>query len=874
MKPIRLTMSAFGPYAKQTVVDFEKLGGSGVFLISGDTGAGKTTIFDAISFALFGEASGGSERRAAKSFRSDYAAPGDETYVEFVFQHKDRRYRIRRNPEYLRPRKTGGGMTKQVASAEFEALDTGEIRCGIDEVRTQVSALIGLTQDQFAQTVMIAQGDFLRILNARTDSRRELFQKLFNTTLYRRIQERFREMNRACEEENALLDSRIRMEAGKLDADADFPERAALEAYRGDPEAVDLLLELLDRLTAYDAAQRQAVTRERDAIEGRRLELVRSMEAAKAVNADFDALDRLSRREAELTERQSDMDDRAVQLARGRRAQNLAIAEDNRKRNAAELQRMEQAHDQAAAELKACDAELPGAEAEARRTAQRLPEADALAARAEQYQSCIPTLHALEADERAFDRLKASLERHLAESRSAEEAHLRIREAYFSSQYGLIAQELEEGKPCPVCGATAHPRKAALPRESATKAELDRAEQQRQSAQQALQSEEQKARAISGRMEAARAQLREAEVQVSERELAGQIAALRAQAQAIREDREHAQAQLGELRQRRARSGERLANAEQQLGEKRKLQLEYAQRFSALLLENNFTDEQDYLSARRLPSELDRLDREIRQYNEEKRSCADRIAALKEKLRGLARTDLRELEARLKEVEQQRRRVDAREKAVVSRASRNADAAQDIRETRKAQLRKAEKWALVSELYKTLSGQHICAGEKRGKLTFEAYVQQHYFRQVVAAANLRLNALTEGMFTLRCKEVARDLRSQAGLDMDVLDRSTGQWRDVSTLSGGESFMASLALALGLSDVVQARSGGIRLDAMFIDEGFGSLDENALNHAMALLDSLADGKRLIGVISHMPELKERIERRIEVRKTLTGAQILM
>ena len=130
------------------------------------------------------------------------------------------------------------------------------------------------------------------------------------------------------------------------------------------------------------------------------------------------------------------------------------------------------------------------------------------------------------------------------------------------------------------------------------------------------------------------------------------------------------------------------------------------------------------------------------------------------------------------------------------------------------------------------------------------------------------------MFTLRCKEVARDLRSQAGLDMDVLDRSTGQWRDVSTLSGGESFMASLALALGLSDVVQARSGGIRLDAMFIDEGFGSLDENALNHAMALLDSLADGKRLIGVISHMPELKERIERRIEVRKTLTGAQIQM
>ena len=171
-----------------------------------------------------------------------------------------------------------------------------------------------------------------------------------------------------------------------------------------------------------------------------------------------------------------------------------------------------------------------------------------------------------------------------------------------------------------------------------------------------------------------------------------------------------------------------------------------------------------------------------------------------------------------------------------------------------------------------MSGQHTSAGQKSGKLTFEAYVQQHYFRQVVAAANVRLYGLTEGKFTLRCKEIAKNLRSQAGLDLDVLDRGTGQWRDVSTLSGGESFLAALALALGLSDVVQERSGGIRLDSMFIDEGFGSLDENVLNRALELLNALADGKRLIGVISHVPELRERIEKKIEVRKTLTGSAI--
>jgi len=157
------------------------------------------------------------------------------------------------------------------------------------------------------------------------------------------------------------------------------------------------------------------------------------------------------------------------------------------------------------------------------------------------------------------------------------------------------------------------------------------------------------------------------------------------------------------------------------------------------------------------------------------------------------------------------------------------------------------------------------------KVSFETYVQQHYFRQVVAAANKRLTALTDGMFTLRCKNDTRNRMSQTGLDLDVLDRGTGMWRDVSTLSGGESFLASLALALGLSDVVQSQSGGVRIDAMFIDEGFGSLDENALKNAVEQLSRLADGKRLIGVISHVTELSERIDRKIEIRKTLTGSQ---
>ena len=174
---------------------------------------------------------------------------------------------------------------------------------------------------------------------------------------------------------------------------------------------------------------------------------------------------------------------------------------------------------------------------------------------------------------------------------------------------------------------------------------------------------------------------------------------------------------------------------------------------------------------------------------------------------------------------------------------------------------------MLDDLYRAMSGQL----SQKVKITFETYVQQYYFKQVVAAANKRLTQMTDGMFVLRLKEEAKDRRSQSGLDLDVLDRATGQWR-VSTLSGGESFLASLSLALGLSDVVQSESGGVRLEAMFIDEGFGTLDENALRNAMALLSSLADGDRMIGVISHMPELRERIDKKIVVHKKLTGSEI--
>ena len=229
--------------------------------------------------------------------------------------------------------------------------------------------------------------------------------------------------------------------------------------------------------------------------------------------------------------------------------------------------------------------------------------------------------------------------------------------------------------------------------------------------------------------------------------------------------------------------------------------------------------------------------------------------------------DLDALTAAFQNLNAERDALRRDEADVARRLALNESALKELRDVRRLQTSHAGEWAVLDDLYRAVSGQL----SQKVKITFETYVQQYYFKQVVAAANKRLTLLTDGMFVLRLKEEARDRRSQAGLDLDVFDRSTGQWRDVTTLSGGESFMASLALALGLSDVVQAESGGVRLEAMFIDEGFGTLDENALRNALELLSRLADGDRLIGIISHMPELRDRIDKKIVVRKHLWGAQ---
>lgn len=870
MKPLSLTMSAFGPYAGVTQLDFGKLGSEGVFLITGDTGAGKTTIFDAISFALYGEASGGAERRAARSFRSDYAAAEAETYVEFFFEHRGREYRIKRAPEYERRKLRGEGTTKQAAYAEFECAETGELITRIDAVNARVGELTGLSRSQFAQTVMIAQGDFLKILNAKSEDRKRLFQKLFDTEVFAGIQQRLKDMNGECAQAVERINALSEAELARLKDDMDFARAKELRELRTDVRRMDKLPGLLEeRLRArrerLDAAMAAAAQGEQ-----RAALLSAQLAEARHTNRELDERDKLAR---ELEKMNASGEATAAQeekLTHARCAARLAGAEALLKKwtaesaeNAAQLSAAEQAlkkseaaQEEWAARRAAAEKELEGAEA-LKDGLRRMAEA-------------IPLLMNVAAEAAALEAQREAAKLCLEESRRRDAEYTAVKERFYASQAGLLAAELKEGQPCPVCGSTEHPAPACPASEPATKEQLERADGERRRAEARVHAAAAEAAKRQAELEAAKGRLEALGFTGGEsaQELEGECARTRAEIQrreaAAKRARAGSEAALAAL----SRAKAALENAEKRRADiEAALEAQQAE-FAAGLSALGFAGAEEYERAKMPARDMDALDAQLRARRERLRSLTDRLEALTEKLTGAERTELEALEATAAAAQRASRAAGEAAAAMKSAAAADEEAIARIRELSARRAEAQRRWAVVKEAYDTVSGQV----SRRVKISFETYVQQYYFKQVIAAANKRLTVLTDGMFVLRVKEEARNMRSQAGLDLDVLDRSTGLWRDVSTLSGGESFMASLALALGLADTVQSRSGGVRLDAMFIDEGFGTLDENSLRQAMELLTRLAGGRRLVGVISHMAELKERIDKKVVVTKTAAGSAL--
>lgn len=1030
MRPITLTLSAFGPYAGETTLDFSELGAERLFVITGPTGSGKTTVFEAILYALYGKLS--KKGMDPASLRCDFLKPDDDriTFVDFTFEISGKRFHIHRQPKQSVAKKRGSGRRELGQEALLECVGHEDFLplTKIGEVDRKIVDLVGLDEEQFKKIVMLPQGAFQEFLVSSTKDKIELLRQIFDTSLYdlalQRIKSRVSDVTGAYAELKADYRSKtalLRFEEfiafgeqpsqdvlAQMDAlaKADEARQESLQQTVDDANAIYLAaLETLNREAQHNADVRkwQQAEAELTALRARQPEIAALSGQVRAADQARSLADKETRaaEERRLLHQQEETLALARQQAQNAAqqfnaaAQHLAQAEQQK-------QRADLAHDtlpelatkrdkmneyvadraalqQAAQALASAERALATLAQDEQRAEAALQTAEAAQEKKQrrlqdqaQQETAIVKLDALLAEERRqYQLLKrfidlrqerpelaAAQEKAAAQLAAAEKRLAEARAANRQQLAATLAQELEDGAPCPVCGAVHHPAPAVVPGaqddEAACAKVRDQAQGVAANADAALAQQDKRIAEAWAELQetvpqltlpeavpryaqqlqesgtahnhqrketqAALQQIREelAGLAAVEKELEAQKAALntlreqrtrfvaeqsrwqttrdsKAEAVAAKEkqfgftadaepaaltreidaisarhqaakqaletaQRAHEQAQLAQVRAASAQ-----AQAEARLEELQRSADDHARAF-AQARNAIFATEADYLSAKADIPGAALLQQEIDAFSEALTRATTLHEDLAQRLQD-DRTlhDLEAGEARRKEAEQ---RLNAAKDVLAAHKTRCASNRALIAQI--AQLLDAFKemeahYALLGKLRDVLDGKN------HFNMRLETFAQAYYFEQMLIGANVRLARMTHGRYSFRRKEMVSDARRQAGLDLDVMDQYTGRARDVSTLSGGESFKASLSLALGLADVVTSESGGVELSTIFIDEGFGTLDEESLDDTVETLISLQDSGRLVGVISHVAELKERIPAHLVVESGSGGSQ---
>lgn len=978
MRPTELIISAFGPYADEVTLDMASLGDRGLYLITGDTGAGKTTLFDAIAFALYGNASGDS--RKPRMLRSKYARPDARTYVEMGFSYSRKEYRVRRNPEYMRTKQRGEGETREKPDAQLHMPD-GRLVTGDKAVTAEVEGLLGLNREQFSQIAMLAQGSFSRLLSGRTEDRGIIFREIFKTKPYQLFQEKLKD--RAKGLYGRYADSRKSMEqyAGGVITEG-HSEELKLRWKEVPQGSLEALLEVLNQLIGADEAQQQGKDRAmalvRDEMAALGMELgkmqgdaavCRDMAAAADVlRENMPVLEQAKVRYEREKERQADRD--GLIGAVTRMEENLKTydrfdaLQENLKVCRKETESLEKRLGQAALEERQWKERNDSDEKileSLRQAGEEYQAALTAGERLGEYSGRIGLL-AEELAQYGQERkkLEAARERYRAageESRRADDAYREMYQRFLDNQAGILASRLTEGQPCPVCGSVTHPAPARYLEEGneAAKDKVDRlkaaAEEKDKAAARLSLEAGRLAGSLDTRYERMKQQI-DAEVatwkedwQKRIRQAEADAAALASETGDVRQGRRYfleqwelmmgqlkgqlerqAAAQKEKIREKKKRkedkeavegrralgrqsleeASERKQQAQKMLAEsqakERELESRLKEMESSLPYENRKAAQAELVEKKAFLAGLEKAFKEAEEsYNRISRRVSDAQARL-EALRGRmaekdaegretagedrdpakgpdtmlpggmdVRTAMEHLEARMQENRQHQSEARERLTGLEQEKSRlhhrletNRMARERISEQKASMEEIQKEWTWVKALSDTAAGE---VGGKE-KITLETYAQMAYFERIIARANTRFMVMSGGQYELkRCTE--EDNRGKNGLGLNVIDHYNGTERSVKTLSGGESFQASLSLALGLSDEIQSAAGGIRLDTLFVDEGFGSLDEDTLNLAMKSLGDLAEGRRLVGIISHVGELKERIQHQIVVVKDKTG-----
>lgn len=926
MRPIKLVLSAFGPYASKVELGLSKLGENGVYLITGDTGAGKTTIFDAITFALFGKPSG--DIRDVKTLRSEYANEEIETYVELDFIYHDEEYHIYRRPEYTYTHVQKNGEVKQRSKATdaYLILPNGDRIVKPTEVTKQVEQLLGMKRDQFRQIAMIAQGSFLEILNADTKERGRLFEKVFMTSKYSVLMDRLNQM--AKESSIALNDAKLRLQ--QIISDIRVPE-ILQEQYEQTLETfamndIQPVYDLLDKIIIGAKEGIENLQKQKEQVQ-KQLQKSRKEETEKTKQLqDLLSLEKLLKEKPVKEEKANRYTERLKTDGEKYRIQIDALKKEQAQiehelpeyagltKLTAKLTEIKKQGSSVLKDLetktilkKQLDEDITLKQKEAQILTDSELSLNKLFIKEEEIEKKISAFyHAsmIQSNyQNAVDNLKEktqflqeSTDRKAMLQKQYDDAQL----SYFANQAGLLASRLIKGEPCPVCGSIEHPGPASYSDQLVTQEEInqykkkaDQVEKEYQVASKACVDANLKMSTLQNELELVlksvteqtiplgnvktfidehTVQLKKEQKEISTRikqlqqqskryqELLKMIPKLQQKLTALAEEvsqseitqaklsveHEQIQKQVQETTAKLKYSSE--TEAKDRVAILAKQILEYQQQIDQLANESKLAmDELVYVSA-----QIDML-------REKVESSIDEIPLQKNQL-GLLQAEIENLQVQQEEILKSIHDTQMYE-------SDAQDTKKKIKSESDAYQTKLSRYSSLRELADVAMGNGRSSKEK---ITLQEYVQIAYLDRMIHKANERYLSMSNQQYQLVRSAGTKDKRSHEALDLDVIDFSNGSIRPVSSLSGGESFIASLALALGMSDEIQSQAGGIQIDTMFIDEGFGTLDQDSLNNAIQTLMKLSGENRLVGIISHVKELKERIHKGIIVTKDLHGS----
>ena len=903
MRPIRLSLQYFGSYTDKQTIDFDLLGTKGLYLITGDTGSGKTTIFDAILYALYGSMSGEYRSKDTTILRSTMAQETDKTEVELVFEFNGTHYTITRWMEYMQPKKRGSGFTEGKAGATMSWHGCLTPISGTKEVSAKILEILGISRDQFSQIAMIAQGDFMKLLMANTEDRIGLFRKIFRTENYKALQERISKEFK--DEYQRLSDEKVSINAiiGMVQCDEDSPLRVQLYQAKDNKvfTPVSVMIESIQNILKEDQGKKEELTQQRNAQQeiidacNKNIGIIDShADSAKQLPVEQDKL-------KDLTEVQKPEKEQAFNTAKKaesrieeltKQANQLegtlgdyeALTEWNRKLSSASRtledinrpQGRKAQNEQSFSDLddkrkKLTDEQISLGNPDNEKTK---IENDLKALK--QYQQDLSNLSKkrgqLTTEQNTFKTLKEK-------ATDAENEWSRMTNLFYSAQAGILAEILEEGKPCPVCGSTHHPVKAQKAKDVPSEEELNQQESKAKELRnksneqsnkcsgliETIQNEEERFTKLGWSIdeaELATLPIRIANLESQIKELSAKVSRLKLIPGLIEQldtKRENLLKEKDAITKEETNAKNDIKTANEQIADLQK-RCTYVDENAARRAIADLRKQ-----AEELQTTIDKAQGEFQKVLNEIENVKVTIKTHEDNLKNVVTLNKDDESEKLQKAQTTFDAITPSINTIVGRENNNRNALRQLqlKATQLEQIEKRYQW--LKTLNDTVLGQ--LSGKE--KIMLETYILSTYFERIIRKANLRLLKMTNNQYELRRKQDAVNNRQQTGLDLDIVDHHNGKIRTVKSLSGGESFMASLSLALGLSDEIQSSCGGIHLDTMFVDEGFGSLDEESRILARNTLQKLSqEGNRLIGVISHVPELKA-IERQIQVYKDHNG-----